>query len=140
MGRKLIPRQIVRAPVSDLILLHQRRTRVRIDEFTPGTAAQLRSDAIQAGSIVFHTSLGVDGEPRPASSAAAADGADATHELHFCAMVYRSGIAEARVPREVSDSFLIWIGTLGLSATTFEQSDAGQAASKQAAGSAAVAG
>jgi len=144
VSRELITRQVVRAPVSDLLLLYQKRSAVRVDEFTPETARQLLHET-KAGCFALVSEMyeaagdaagGPGSTPVRAHAPASAPpaGEKRRHLLVCSAMWSTRGAAEILVPKAESNAALIWLGSTGYRATSADQSNA---ASKERAAAAA---
>lgn len=132
VARRLITRQLVHAPVSDLLLLYQKRAAVRADEFTPATARQLREET-SVGCFALVSEMdeqALPGEEPAAAGAAggAASGAEGAgekrrHLLVCTAMWTGRASVDILVSKQVSNSALIWLGNSGYRATSYDQSN-----------------
>lgn len=108
MQRRIITKQLVEISVPDMVVLHQKRLRIGLDELSPGTAERIRS-TLQKGSFVAISSIpvGSDGD--------GGDGRPPSHQRQYATAIYcMSTKVEVRVPQDLCNAFLIKVGSLGI--------------------------
>jgi hypothetical protein len=128
-----ITKQVVRAPVSDLLHLYQKRSGVRADELTPETYRQLLSLRTGCFALVSEIDDAEMSEPQPAGAAAAA-GPQRKHTFVCAAMWSRKQSIDVLVPKVEANSFIVWVADVpGVAPTRREQSQAGIAQAAAAA-------
>lgn len=140
VARRLITRQLVHAPVSDLLLLYQKRAGVRVDEFTPAMAQQLREhtkvgcfalvsemdEVAHVGgeaSALAAEAAGLDAPAGGAGSEGTGSGGEKRRHLLVCTAMWSGReTVDILVSKQACNSALIWLGASGYRATTYEQS------------------